>query len=117
MFGKGITRDEEKRLKHAHKVAVIAAVRAVVVERDGGRCRICKKRVGEFGEMHEMAARSKTRGREPEERWNTRVCLLLCHQCHGDVTEHRVWLLAVDGAMGADGPVTVSAKKAGAGGR
>lgn len=41
-------------------------------------------------EMHEDPPRSKTRGRPPEERFNSRVCMRICPICHADYTAHRV---------------------------
>lgn len=108
-FAKGPTRASAKRQKQQRQSTVVADVRGQVFTRDKA-CRACnglRKRY-RFGfiddEMHEIVPRSKTRGMEPEQRFNTQNCIRLCHWCHNDVTEKRLHIVALS-VMGADGEV------------
>jgi 5-methylcytosine-specific restriction endonuclease McrA len=101
-IAKGETRDAVKTRKHAHKVAVIAAVRAQVFERDEV-CRCCgDERHAYFpDEMHELIPRSALRNKPPEDIFNLVNCVRLCNLCHTDVTEKRITVVfRADGAEG-----------------
>jgi len=89
--------------------AVIASVRAAVVERDYRRgCRAahlgrCEGML-EWAHLHHVS-RAKTRGMAPEVRHTTAGTLLLCAGHHQDYDEHR---LTIDGTtLGADGPLVI----------
>jgi len=105
-FPKPKPRKSEKRREKAHRNAVIAAVRADVVRRDP-RCRCCGDFLFNHGEMHELRSRAQLRGKLPEEIFNTANCVMLCHACHVEVTDHRIDLVPVDQEAGANGKLDV----------
>ena len=105
-FPKPKSRKSEKRREKAHRNAVIAAVRADVVRRDP-RCRCCGDFLFNHGEMHELRSRAQLRGKLPEEIFNTANCVMLCHACHVEVTDHRIDLVPVDQDAGANGKLDV----------
>lgn len=105
-FPKPKPRKSEKRREKAHRNAVIAAVRADVVRRDP-RCRGCGDFLFNHGEMHELRSRAQLRGKLPEEIFNTANCVMLCHACHVEVTDHRIDLVPVDQDAGANGKLDV----------
>src|SRR3990167_11333634 len=104
-FPKPTPRSRTKPRRDAH--AVIARVRAIVVERDGGcRARHLGKCEGmlEWAHLHHVS-RAKTRGMAPEVRHQMSGTLLLCAGHHDDYDEHR---LTIDGTtLGADGPLVI----------
>lgn len=89
--------------KRQLKNEVIRHVRALVMQRDHCRCRVCAAVLDP--EMHEIEPRSKLRGRSPEAIFNTRNCLILCRRCHSLVTRHDINIVAQDAEHGADGIV------------
>jgi hypothetical protein len=104
-----LTRQREKAVKRKSAAAVISEVRAAVWVLDAacicGRCKPSK-----FDEMHELDARSKTRGRPPEDRFNVRNCVRLSRHCHAMVTGEvghgkRLQLEVLDQTRGAMGPI------------
>jgi 5-methylcytosine-specific restriction endonuclease McrA len=105
-FPKPKPRKSEKRREKAHRNAVIAAVRADVVRRDP-LCRGCGDILLKSGEMHELRSRAQLRGKLPEEIFNTANCVMLCHACHVEVTDHRIDLVPVDQDAGANGKLDV----------
>jgi 5-methylcytosine-specific restriction endonuclease McrA len=105
-FPKPKSRKSEKRREKAHRNAVIAAVRSDVVRRDP-RCRCCGDFLFNHGEMHELRSRAQLRGKLPEEIFNTANCVMLCHACHVEVTDHRIDLVPVDQDAGANGKLDV----------
>lgn len=64
-----------------------AETRASVVMRDGGRCRVCREYVGDYGHAHEIVYRS--RGGDPCDPENV---ILLCARHHRLEHEHRIRL-------------------------
>lgn len=105
-FPKPKPRRSEKRKEHAHTSAVIAAVRAKVVERDE-RCRACQD-IGRHKcgagrlQMHEIVYRSATRGRPAEERFSTHNCVLLCEHHHADIHQKHLTVTFIDADLGAN---------------
>lgn len=104
------TRKQVKKAKRRTEAEVIAEVRGQVFELDAacicGKCRPSLK----FDEMHEIVARSKTRGLPPEERFNVRNCVRLSRKCHAMVTGEighgkRLKLECLDAERGAMGPI------------
>ena len=57
--------------------------------------------------MHELRSRAQLRGKPPEEIFNTANCVMLCHDCHVEVTDHRIDLVPVDQDAGANGKLDV----------
>jgi hypothetical protein len=57
--------------------------------------------------MHELRSRAQLRGKLPEEIFNTANCVMLCHACHVEVTDHRIDLVPVDQDAGANGKLDV----------
>lgn len=108
-FGKGEPRRRTKRRRDDHERAVIAAVWADVFRRDQA-CRYCggARRNWLPDQMDEaLEPRSATRGRPPEERFNTWNCCRACSRCHSDKTENRIRVVAENPALGCDGPLRV----------
>jgi hypothetical protein len=86
---KSVGRDETAK--------VVSAVRKAVFVRDNFRCRnpecpadhdaVKNNPIETRLTCHELEKRSKTGGKPPEERFNTRVCISLCWHCHRAVEE------------------------------
>lgn len=87
----------------------ISEIRTTVMARDGHRCRACGNRLPKM-DMHEIIYRSRTRGRPIEDRVNTKLCVLLCHQCHMNIHNHQLEVEVVDEAFGADGQLVFTKK-------
>lgn len=101
------SRADRKRKKADVRRTIIAAVRAIVLARDG-RCRVCGTRHNLT--MNEIERRSALRGRPPEEIFNTANCVTLCVRCHLYGYERqgheREWFtLEKLTEAGADGPL------------
>lgn len=84
-YPKPETRATTKAKRDRAEAAHIAEIRRQVFERDES-CRICGSRM--YGEMHEVAPRSKTRGMPLDQRFCLENCVRLCSTCHREVTEH-----------------------------
>jgi 5-methylcytosine-specific restriction endonuclease McrA len=103
-FPKGPTRKAVYEVKRKHRADIIREVRLRVMQRDTA-CRVCGST--RDAEMHEMVPRSLLRGQPPETIYTTANCLRLCSNCHRAVTAHRLTLVPVVEALGADGRVEV----------
>jgi hypothetical protein len=103
------TIDEQKRREHEHEVAVIAAVREAVNARDGGRCRFTKA-AWPKPEMHEIKPRSATRGLPPEQRFNTRNCVMVAPEIHRRITLNQLMIVVHNQQEGADGELSLKPK-------
>lgn len=101
--GWGPTSDAAKKAKHDALVQQIAETRAKVFARDAA-CRVSGLS-SEFDQMHEDPSRAQSRGRPPEERFNSKVCIRLNRDIHRLVTEKKIRLVKVDPALGFDGPI------------
>lgn len=77
-----------------------AQIRALVFARDPA-CRACG-RSSARDEMHEIKPRSLTRGRPMQERFSRENCCRVCPACHEALTRHRLALVPVDQARGAE---------------
>ncbi len=92
---KGRSRASEKRRQDRHEAAVIQAVHDEVFALSS-LCAICSdtelesNRKGYRHEMNEDPARSKTRGWPVEDRFNTRICMRICSECHEGYTRNQV---------------------------
>jgi len=102
------TKDRKARLK-ADRNALIASVRADVMQRDT-RCRVCLKSGLTGLEMHEIVPRSHLGGMKPHKIFNTVNCIGLCTRCHRNITENRIELVVASESLGANGPVTSQPK-------
>ena len=105
-FPKPERRKTQKAREKADRNALIASVRADVMQRDT-RCRVCLKSGLTGLEMHEIMPRSRLGGMKPHEIFNTVNCIALCRHCHRDVTENRIDLVPASESLGANGPVEV----------
>lgn len=103
--GWGPTSEAVKAAKHAATVQQIQATRILVFARDSA-CRVTGL-VGDDDAMHEDPSRAQTRGRPPEERFNTRICIRLNRRIHELVTDNKIEIVKVDPALGFDGPIRV----------
>ena len=103
----------ERRREKQRRADLIAAVRREVVVRDAGRCRACQCLLTGFsggGEMHELRSRALMRGKPPEEIFNTNNCLMLCSECHRNITNHVADLIPEDADLGADGAMVLQGR-------
>lgn len=97
----------EKAAKRKTQREVIALVRDEVFQQDRV-CAVCRKPGKADDEMHEIVPRSKTRGLEPEQRFNVGNCIRLHSACHRAVTEHRVQLEFLMRELGMESGLLVS---------
>ena len=98
------------------EAAVIQAVHDWIWANRPPYCQLCRgRRRAECGgfpdEMHEEPSRAKTRGLPAWERFNLIICGRLCHACHQDVTEHRLWVVFDNPVAGFMGPVRATTTK------
>lgn len=105
---KPLPRRRLKARKDRHEAAVIARIRALVVERDG-YCRLQGKGLGACRGASEWAhlehkRRAKTRGLPPEDRHTSAFSMMLC-TFHHQRYDARTLGLAFRSERGADGPV------------
>ena len=63
--------------------------------------------------MHEIRSRAQLRGKAPEEIFNSRNCVMLCHRCHVAVTAHHVELVPIHPDEGANGKLDVRCSRDG----
>jgi len=80
-----VTRLEEKADKQKADTKALLAFRVAVFKRDGGKCRIChKKVVRTLALVANRAEAHHKRGRRvaPEDRYNVAAALLTCAACH-----------------------------------
>ena len=105
-FPKPERRKTQKAREKRDRNALIASVRADVMQRDT-RCRVCLKSGLTGLEMHEIVPRSRLGGMKPDKIFNTVNCIALCRHCHRDVTENRIDLVPASESLGANGPVEV----------
>ena len=103
-FPKPERRKTQKAREKRDRNALIASVRADVMQRDT-RCRVCLKSGLTGLEMHEIVPRSRLGGMKPDKIFNTVYCIALCQHCHRDVTENRIELVIASESLGANGPV------------
>lgn len=82
-------RSDEQRAEHVAEVAQIRVTREACVRRAGGKCECCGARAVVL-EMNEDPSRAKTRGWPIVERFNTRICLMLCRTCHQAFTAGQI---------------------------
>jgi hypothetical protein len=101
-FKKGPPRVQVTRAEDAREAALIAATRIEVFRLDP-RCVICLGQGSPDDELNEFPPRSQTRGQRPEARFNRRVCMRVCRDCHQRITAHAIKLAYVDPAQGMDG--------------
>lgn len=103
------TRRERSRQKAQQKAVeheIIRQTRELVFALDTV-CVVCGGLPLPTDEMHEVVARSKTRGLSPLVRFSRRVCVRVHRACHRGVTEHRVELAFLNPLEGADGGVLI----------
>lgn len=109
-FPKGKTRAQEKAEDHAREVAQIAYIRRLLFNRTKV-CACCgQPERGIPHEMNEDPARSKTRKKPPEERFNLRICMRICRDCHVEYTGNVLRCVALT-EDGFAGPYCVEARK------
>ena len=109
-FPKPERRKTQKAREKRDRNALIASVRADVMQRDT-RCRVClKSGLTEPLEMHEIIPRSHLGGMKPHKIFNTVNCIGLCTRCHRNITENRIELVVTSESLGANGPVTSQPK-------
>jgi hypothetical protein len=95
-FAKPEPRAKSKARAKRQEAALIAKVRADVVNRCAGRCELCGYPFGGMiQEMHHDPPRSATRGQAPERRHTLSGCCLAHRECHRKVTE-RSWAVRFD---------------------
>lgn len=78
------SRAAERKDRKRAKALQWRRVRACVLVRDGGRCRVCKTRDGV--DVHHIQFRS--RGGED----STENCAALCRECHAEIHAYRLTL-------------------------
>lgn len=116
-IGLGQTRAEKLAITKANHKAVVSFVRQQLVARvlrnsyGGIRCEACNTNQTSIEdlEMHECVPRARTRRRPPEQRYDRRWCLLVCHGCHVGFTEHTLDLAFESIVLGCDGQKAVAA--------
>ena len=108
-FPKPERRKTQKAREKRDRNALIASVRADVMQRDT-RCRVCLKSGLTGLEMHEIVPRSQLGGMKPDKIFNTVNCIGLCTRCHRNITENRIELVVTSESLGANGPVTSQPK-------
>ena len=108
-FPKPERRKTQKAREKRDRNALIASVRADVMQRDT-RCRVCLKSGLTGLEMHEIVPRSRLGGMKPDKIFNTVNCIGLCTRCHRNITENRIELVVTSESLGANGPVTSQPK-------
>lgn len=113
---KGTPRRKVKGRRKRHERAVVQDVRPQVERRDG-YCRLseaARAMPDDFGKCsgpsqwsHYNAThrRSKTRGKEPEERHTTAGSMMLCTRHSEDYDQNRTDIRVLDEKRGCDGPV------------
>jgi len=101
MYPKGPTRKQTKAKRKRLEVAWIKSVREEVLKRDKA-CRVCG-RYDTHLHMHEIVYRSKTRGKDIEDRINTANCVMLCEQHHRQIHEKTLHIIIESPSMGANG--------------
>ena len=108
---------ERTRAKNKTEAEVIAETRALVFELDPACvCGKCKPRPDD--QMHEIDARSKTRGKAPEDRFNRRNCVRVSAKCHllitGDLGKGKeLRITRMSNELGADGGLMLTWKSTG----
>jgi predicted HNH restriction endonuclease len=88
-----VTRLEQKADKQKADTKAMLAFRAAVFKRDGGKCRIChKKVVRTLALVANRAEAHHKRGRRvaPEDRYNVATALLTCAKCHQAIHMGRI---------------------------
>jgi 5-methylcytosine-specific restriction endonuclease McrA len=102
-----VPRKVEKQAKRKRSSEVIRRVREQVFRRDA-RCRVCGEVEGFVRHhMHEIVYRSHTRGRPPEQRFNTKNCLRVCESCHHRLHARQVQVVFCDPELGANGRLDI----------
>jgi len=123
-FPKG-NRKREKALAKRAQGAWVVQVRAEVWERSRGRCETCgdtefdtaRKSLKFSHEMNELVPRSQTRGKPPEERFNTRICIRQCPLCHHAFHAGDLRVRPVSEQDGGDGNYSILTRRRDAHGR
>lgn len=119
-FPKGMSKADKKAAEHADLVAYIKAIREALFARTNV-CACCGdtealsiRKHGLPHQMHEDPPRSTTRGLPKEERFNLRVCMRICADCHNKYTHHKIWCVALSD-LGWAGDYDVRRKREGYG--
>jgi hypothetical protein len=84
------------------------AVRDQIAHRDRG----CRFTSLVQVEMNELIPRSQTRGRPPEQRFNSRICIMLHPRVHELFTRNILRIVPLDVDAGADGAVRFEVRDA-----